>query len=217
MKTKLLSILLAVSPALPAADATPPCCAPAPQAAAAACCAAVPAPAVARPVSDRSIYLLGSPWTTDGERPLLLAALRGRPVVLAMFFAQCEYACPVIVNDIKRLRAQLPAGLRERAQLVLVSFDPVRDTPAALRTFRARMGLDAQWTLLRGEADAVQELAMLLGVKFKQDARGQFAHSNVLTLLNAEGEVAHQLAGLNGDVSESARILERLGARETGL
>lgn len=216
MKTNLLPVLLATSAAVLAAEATPPCCAPAPQAAA-ACCAAVPAPVAATPVSDRSLYLLESTWTTDGERPLTLAALRGRPVVLAMFFAQCEYACPVIVNDIKRLRAQLPVGLRDRAQLVLVTFDTVRDTPAALRAFRERMGLDAQWTLLRGEADAVQELAMLLGVKFKQDARGQFAHSNLLTVLNAGGEVVHQLAGLNADVSESARILARLSAPEASF
>jgi protein SCO1/2 len=67
--------------------------------------------------------------------------------------------------------------------------------------------LDGQWTLLRGDNGAVQELAMLLGVKFKKDARGQFAHSNLLTLLNAEGEIVHQHAGLNGDVSEAARVL----------
>jgi protein SCO1/2 len=126
---------------------------------------------------------------------------------MAMFFAQCEYACPIIVQDIKRLRAALPETMRDRAQLVLVTFDTERDTPAGLRAFRERMKLDAQWTLLRGEAEPVQELAMLLGVKFKRDTRGQFAHSNLLTVLNVEGEVVHQHAGLNGDISEAARAL----------
>jgi protein SCO1/2 len=46
-------------------------------------------------------------------------------------------------------------------------------------------------------------------VKFKQDARGQFAHSNLLTVLNAEGEIAHQRAGLQGDVSELAQAVTR--------
>ncbi len=159
------------------------------------------------PLSNRSLYQLGATWTDDAGRAVSLTALRGRPVVLAMFFAQCEYACPVLVQDIKRLLAALPAAAREQAQIVLVTFDTVRDTPAALRAFRERMSLDGNWTLLRAEPDAVQELAMLLGVKFKQDARGQFAHSNLLTLLNAEGEIAHQHAGLNGDISEAARVL----------
>ena len=44
-----------------------------------------------------------------------------------MFFASCEYACPVLVRDLQRLRATLPPDLREKVQLVLVTFDTVRD------------------------------------------------------------------------------------------
>lgn len=195
----------AAAPAAVAAKAaaTPACCVEE-KPAAAACCVEMKA---AAPLTARSIYQLDSTWTNDAGKAVALTSLRGRPVVLAMFFASCEYACPVIVNDIQRLRAALPEAVRASAQIVLVTFDTVRDTPAALRAFRARMSLDAQWTLLRADDGAVQELAMLLGVKFKQDARGQFAHSNLLTLLNAEGEIAHQHAGLNGDISEAARAL----------
>jgi protein SCO1/2 len=124
-----------------------------------------------------------------------------------MFFASCEYACPLIVDDMKRLGALLPADVRAQTQFVLVSFDPARDTPAALKAYRERMKLDDAWTLLRGDAAHVQELAMLLGVKFKQDARGQFSHSNLITVLNPAGEIAHQRAGLMGDVSEAAKAV----------
>ncbi len=215
MKSQLVPALaLATALRLAAADATPAPCCPPPEAkpaccadakpAAPSCCTDVPA---AAPLSARSLYQLDETWTDDAGRTTTVAALRGRPVVVAMFFAQCEYACPVIVNDLRRLRAALPAALRDQARFVLVSFDTARDTPAALRAFRARMELDAQWKLLRGESDAVAGLAMLLGVKYKQDARGQFAHSNLLTVLNADGEIVHQLAGLNGDISETARVL----------
>lgn len=202
MKTTLLALTFAAT-AL-AADPAPSCCAPAPTPAKPSCC---PEIKPAAPLPARSLYQLNSTWTADNGRAVSLASLRGRPVVVAMFFAQCEYACPVIVNDIKRLRDLLPEDSRERPQLVLVTFDTARDTPEALKAFRTRMSLDAQWTLLRGDDDSVQELAMLLGVKFKQDARGQFAHSNVLTILNADGEIVRQVAGLNGDVSEAARSL----------
>ena len=180
------------SPA-PRSGGEPPCCAPEKVAA-------------AKPLSDRSIYQLGATWTNDAGKPVTLPSLRGKPVILAMFFAQCEYACPVLVQDMKRLLAALPETVRDRTQLVLVTFDTERDTPAALRSFRERMSLDDHWTLLRGESENVQELAMLLGVKFKKDARGQFAHSNLLTLMNAEGEIVHRQLGLNGDVSEAAQV-----------
>lgn len=174
-----------------------------------ACCAAdamAAAPTVA--LSSRSLYQLEVTWTDDAGRPVPLASLRGRPVVLAMFFASCEYACPIVVSEMQRLRETLPAGVREQAQFVLVSFDSARDTPTALQAYRARMKLaDGAWTILRGEPADVQELAMLLGVKYQQDARGQFAHSNLITVLNAEGEIVQQRAGLQGDVSGLAKAV----------
>ena len=178
-----------------------------------ACCCAAEKSAptatnAAAPLSARSLYQLDATWTNDAGQPVQLASLRGRPVVLAMFFAQCEYACPVLVSDMQRLRETLPADIRDQAQFVLVTFDTARDTPAALKVYRERAGLDANaWTLLHGDANAVQELSMLLGVKFKQDARGQFSHSNLITVLNAAGEITHQRAGLMGDVSEAAKAV----------
>ena len=89
-----------------------------------------------------------------------------------------------------------------------------RDTPAALAAYRLTHALPAQnWTLLHGEPDDVLELAALLGLKFKEDANGQFAHANVITVLNAQGEIAHQEIGLNQDIQETARLLRQLAAK----
>ncbi|HEX2855348.1 MAG TPA: SCO family protein [Opitutaceae bacterium] len=215
MKTKLILTFLSLSSAAafaPFAAAAAPakeaaCCVEAPPAApaaASACCAEEKPTA---PVGARSLYQLGTKWTDDSGAPVRLVSLHGQPVILAMFFASCEYACPLLVSDIQRVRAALPAELRARTRVVLVSFDTARDTPAALKAYRERLELDANWTLLRGDADSVQELAMLLGVKFKREANGQFAHSNLITLLSPGGEIAHQRAGLQGDVSELTKAV----------
>jgi protein SCO1/2 len=212
-KLTLLVALLMLAPCAPATE-TPPkpaCCAPEK----APCCAEqivaalppLPAAGPAKPLAARSIYQLDATWTTDAGARVQLASLRGQPVVIAMFFASCGYACPLLVADLLRVREALPAETRAKTRFVLVTFDTTRDTPAALKAYRERMQLDAAWTLLRGEEANVQELAMLLGVKFKQDARGQFSHSNLFTVLNTEGEIAHQHIGLAGDVSEAARVL----------
>ena len=169
-----------------------------------ACCEVI---APGAPLAARSLYQLDATWTDDAGRTVKLASLRGQPVVLAMFFASCEYACPVLVSDLQRLRAALPAAVREKTRFVLVSFDTARDTPAVLAAYREKAALDPGWTLLRGEPAAVQELAMLLGVKYKQDVRGQFSHSNLFTVLNPAGEIAHQNPGLQGDISEAAKAV----------
>lgn len=169
-----------------------------------ACCAAEE---TAAPLSARSLYQHDAVWTNDAGAPFALATLRGRPVVLTMFFASCGYACPVLVSDMQRVRELLPPDVRAGTRFVLVSFDAERDTSEALRGFRERSGLDDAWVLLRGDETAVQELAMLLGIKFKRDANGQFSHSNLLTILDAEGEIAHRRNGLMGDVSEAAQAV----------
>jgi protein SCO1/2 len=165
-----------------------------------ACCAAM----AAAPFSKESIYQLDARFTDDSGRAFTLGALRGRPVVLDMFFASCGYACPLLVTDMQAIRARLPAGVRDRAAFVLVSFDVARDTPAALAQYRAQRSLDGQWTLLHGDDGAVRELAALLGVKYKQEADGAFSHSNIITILNPQGEIVHQRAGLKGGLDEAA-------------
>lgn len=158
-------------------------------------------------ITRDSLYQLDARYMSDAGEAFTLARLRGRPVILAMFFASCNFACPLLVADITRLQAALPVPLRDGAAIVLVSFDVVRDTPAALKKYRDDRLLGPQWHLLHGDDDAVAELAALLGVKYKQEADGQFAHSNLITILNAEGEIVHQRAGLQGGLADAAAAL----------
>ena len=188
----LLFATLAALPGVRAADACP-------------CCAAAAAAAPA--LSSRSVYQLDASWTTDAGRPFQLAALRGRPVVLAMFFTSCGYACPRIVADMTQIQQNLPAAVRDQARFVLVSFDDQRDTVAALQAYREAHGLNASWVLLRGAPDDIRELAAVLSVKYKRDAAGMFQHSNLITVLNPEGEIVHQRAGLEGGLAEAGRAV----------
>lgn len=195
----LLAAACLAAGALHSAETKPPCCRELPGAAS---------------YSDRSLYQLESTWTSDTGRKIKLGVLRGRPQVLVMFFASCEYTCPIIVHDMKRIEQALPAALRGEVDFLLVSFDTARDTPAALRAYREKEKLaTANWTLLQGKADDVRELAALLGINFQRDARGQFAHSNLITVLNTEGEIVHQLSGLKQDLGSTLRAIA--GARAT--
>ena len=91
-----------------------------------ACCTAL----AAQPFSKESIYQLDASFTDDTGKAFPLGSLRGRPVVVNMFFASCGYACPLTVTDLLAIQGRLPAELREQAVFVLVSFDSARDTSA---------------------------------------------------------------------------------------
>jgi protein SCO1/2 len=189
-----------------ATAAAPSCCTPAPS-----CCAAAPADESGAPaLSAASLYQLDGVFENDRAQEVRLASLRGRPVLLALFFSSCTYACPMIVSDLTRIRAALPAPLRDELAIVLVSFDVARDTPEQLARFRGERGLDDAWTLLHGSDATVAELAALVGVKYRREADGQFAHSNLITVLNREGEVVHQRAGLEGGLDDAAAAVRRL-------
>jgi len=154
------------------------------------------------PISKESIYQLDARFTDDAGKPFALDVLRGRTVVLDMFFASCGYACPITVTDMVAIQNRLPAALRANATFVLVSFDVARDTPQALAKYRIERSLDKHWILLHGDDGGVRELAALLGVKYKQDASGSFSHSNILTVLNQQGEISYQHVGLSGGINE---------------
>ena len=169
--------------------------------------------APAAPLSDRSLYQIDSSWANDAGAMLKLAELRGKPLVVSMFFASCQFTCPVLVNDMKRIESALPENVRTNVGFLLVSFDSERDTPETLAQYRKIHGLGAHWTLLRGAPEDVLEFANLLGIKFKKDLRGQFAHSNVITVLDSGGEIVRQIAGLNRDTAETVAAVEQANAR----
>jgi protein SCO1/2 len=208
MKTAIVAVLLSLL-ALPLANAqTDPTsnqAGPVPR----SCCAAAPS---ADPASlpGKSLYQLDANWTNDLSKPMQLSALRGRPQIVTMFFANCQFACPMLVHKMKLIEAALPENVRTNVGFTLITFDTERDTPKALRSYRGRQELGSNWTLLHGNPGDVQELAAVLGVKFKKDSQGQFQHSNVITVLDADGEVVFQETGLGLEVTEVAHRIERL-------
>ena len=72
------------------------------------------------------------------------------------------------------------------------------------------MHLDPQhWSLLHGQPDDILELAVLLGVKYKKDQKGGFAHANLITVLNKEGEIVHRHAGLHYPLDDTLAAIRK--------
>ncbi|MFW5951811.1 MAG: SCO family protein [Gemmatimonadota bacterium] len=158
--------------------------------------------------SDFSVYHVESTWTdqTGTERPL--RSLAGRVQVVAMVYTSCAYACPRIMVDMKRIEGDLGPDLGDGVGFVLVSIDPERDTPERLASFAAGSRLDSgRWTLLTADEGDILELAALLGVQYRETAPGEWVHSNLITVLNRQGEVVHRQLGLGTDPAETLAVI----------
>src|SRR5512139_1935677 len=103
-------VSLALLAALASGCEQPEGAAPVPPAPTAEGPAAGAGPAAAPPSTDlpgRSIYQLGSTFTDAHGRPFELAATRGHPTVVLLFYGTCEASCPVLIEDVLRIDAAL--------------------------------------------------------------------------------------------------------------
>jgi protein SCO1/2 len=165
--------------------------------------------------SEKSIYQLTSDWTDADGKKVRLDSLRGRPVVLVLFFTNCQHSCPFIVNDLKAMQKALSGRASDRVQFVLVSIDPARDSAAALAEFRTKHKLTGErWTLLTGNPDSVRQVAEKIGFNYAPGSQTQFAHSLLVTVLDGKGEIAHQQAGIGADRKGAIATLEKLSKKQ---
>jgi protein SCO1/2 len=141
-----------------------------------------------RQLPQDSLFRMDAPFSDQDGTTFRLAERRGRPQLVAMFYTSCRYVCPLIVDSAKGVEHALSPDERGRLDILLVSLDPARDDTAALRTVFDRRKLDAErWTLARTDAQHVRTLAALLGVRYRALADGEFNHTSMLVLLDADG------------------------------
>ncbi|WP_242920165.1 SCO family protein [Pontibacter liquoris] len=162
-------------------------------------------------LTDMSLYNLTSDWTNQNNQKMKLEKLRGKAQLVAMIYTSCGYACPRTVADLKSIEQELGKYKIGDVGIVLVSMDPDRDTPAKLKAFAKANQLDTRtWTLLTSQPDDIQELAALLNVKYSKDLNGNFSHSNIITVLNAQGEIVHQQEGLGTAPTQTVKVIQGL-------
>lgn len=158
--------------------------------------------------SEMSLFHLTSTWTTQRSAEMQLQSLRGYKTVISMIYTSCQYACPRLVADMLAIEEGLTAEELEHTRFVLVSFDSHRDSPAKMHQFAEKMELDPdRWVLLNGDQADVMELAAVLGVKFKKTGDKDFSHSNIVSVLNEQGEIVFQQEGLGRAPREALEVL----------
>ncbi len=158
-----------------------------------------PLAATAEPPSDvmpgASVFDLGITLTDQHGEKLTLDGHSG-PVLITMFYATCPAACPLLVADLKAIEAAMDEKTRDATRVILVTFDPERDTTEKLAELAKKHKIDERrWRFARGSDADVRTLAAVLDIKYRKLPDGQYNHSSVIALLDRAGTVVTRLEG----------------------
>ncbi|WP_103071609.1 SCO family protein [Aquimarina sediminis] len=163
-----------------------------------------------QPISELSIYNLPSIWTSQNNEEIELKELKGNVLVMVMIYTSCKAACPRLVADMRNIEEQIPQAKKKNVKLILVSIDPETDTPKRLKEFSIENNMNSdQWVFLRGSKEDTREFAAVLAVNYKKISPMDFSHSNIISVFDQKGELAHQQEGLGVNNKETvAKIIE---------
>jgi len=113
-------------------------------------------------------------------KPVDMASLRGKPVVMTFVYSTCEDTCPTQVQTIRgaldRLGRDVP--------VLAVSVDPANDTPRRAERFMLDQQMAGRMRFLLGSRE---ELAPVWSGYAIQPQEGELDHSAYVVLVDARG------------------------------
>lgn len=147
---------------------------------------------------------------TDQEgRPLALADLAGKAVLLDFVFTRCSGPCPILTGIHVDVQRVLPDALRDRVRFVSISLDPEHDRPEVLGAYAQARGADlAGWSFLTGPSDVVDEVIRGYGVGRVMVEGAEIEHTVATFVIDPEGQIVRRFLGLEHSPDEIVRALE---------
>jgi len=153
--------------------------------------------ALAAELPGDSLYRLEIPLQTADGTTVALPALRGKPLLITLFYSQCASVCPIVTAQLQNIDRHLTPIARHNLAILMVSLDSDRDSPQALESFRQQHHIDdPRWIVARASAADVRLLAAVLGVRYRELPDQSFNHSAVITLLDRDGAIKARAEGI---------------------
>ncbi|SFC32716.1 SCO family protein [Massilia yuzhufengensis] len=119
-----------------------------------------------------------------------LSALRGRVVVVEFGFTHCAAVCPATLAALAQAQQKLGPHA-ERMQVLFISVDPERDTPARLKTYLAQF--DKRFIGITGTLEQMAAIRKDYGITATRHPMGdskleyQVGHSSYLYFIDKKG------------------------------
>lgn len=127
---------------------------------------AAPMAPMAKPKRDPQAYFSDREFfTQDGKKVRFYSdVLKGRTVVLSTIYTNCDDACPLITQQLLQVKNKLGDSFGKDVFFVVISSDPERDSPQALKKYAAKQSADGPgWVYLTGRKPDVDFVLKRLG------------------------------------------------------
>ncbi|WP_028546853.1 SCO family protein [Paenibacillus taiwanensis] len=128
----------------------------------------------------------------DGQT-VSLASTNGKVRLFYFFFSNCTDVCPpttYMLNEVQDVLKE-KGVFGDKANIVSVTFDPKRDTRERLMTWATDMNKAdlTGWYFLRGDEAETAQFMNKFGSAVVKDNDGNFTHTNLVTLVDQDGNV----------------------------
>jgi protein SCO1/2 len=154
-------------------------------------------------IAGDSLYQLPMQMQVSDGQTLNLSDLRGKPLIVTMFYTHCSSVCPLLTAQVQRLVSSLTPGERQQIAILMVSLDALRDTPEVLADFKAERHIqDNNWFVARASSSDVRALAAALGIRYRELPDHTFSHSAIISVTDANGTVRARTSDMTGADAE---------------
>jgi protein SCO1/2 len=155
-------------------------------------------------VGQTGVAAIGGPFTLvdqDG-RPQTEAMLKGKWSAVFFGFTYCPDVCPTTLQTLAQAQDQLGPKAKD-LQVLFISVDPARDTPAQLKTYLSSPVFPKGTRGLTGSPEQVAAAAKAYRAYFQKEGDGAdyvVNHSSAVYLMDPHGHFNRVLAhGLTPD------------------
>ncbi len=137
------------------------------------------------------------------------AATADGPTLLFFGYTNCPDVCPTTMADVSIALQTVDPAVAARTNVVFVTTDPARDTPAVLGEYLDRFGTGPAPAIvgLTGDQSQVEGAQLAAGVPLAEDM-GQ-THSSLLLLYGTDGQadVAFDAGNTSRDIAHDLAIV----------
>jgi protein SCO1/2 len=142
--------------------------------------------------------LVGGPFqlVDQNGKPTTEAALKGKWTAVFFGYTYCPEACPTTLTTLAKALDELGPKAAD-VQVVFVSIDPARDTPAQLKSYLSSQAFPRGTIGLTGSAAQVAAAAKAYKVYYAKSGSGPdyaMDHSTALYLMNPRGRFDRVIA-----------------------
>jgi len=141
--------------------------------------------------------------TSQDGVPVSLRDLRGKVVAIAFIFASCTDICPMLTDNMARVKDALGPVFGPQISFVSITVDPERDTPEVLKQYAQNFAADVKgWVFLTGDPAVVHDVGRRYAVIARKTATGDVDHTLLTSLVDRSGSLRVQYIGASFDLEE---------------